>query len=82
MTDMIYVKSSNIDAISHDGKKLRVKFKSGGVYEYDDVTDQEFTEFAQAESPGKYFIANIKNAKTSRKIDVMQLVEEEAKEKE
>ena len=42
-------------------KLLRLKFAKGGWYGYLDVPKEVVSEFASAESPGKFFLANIKN---------------------
>lgn len=60
---MIQLESSNIDKIGYDAerKALRVQFKSGGVYDYEDVEPDVFTAFAKAESPGKFFYKEVRN---------------------
>jgi len=48
------VESSNVSAIGHHhGDVLRVRFKSGGLYDYIGVTEPMFKQIAQAESVGK-----------------------------
>lgn len=47
------VKSSNIEAIGHEGSTLAVKFKSGGTYHYHGVTKEQFDGLSKAESIGK-----------------------------
>lgn len=47
------VKSSNIDAIGHEGTTLAVKFKSGGTYHYYGVSKEQFDGLHKAESIGK-----------------------------
>lgn len=42
-------------------KLLKLKFTKGGWYGYLDVPKEIVSEFASAESPGKFFLANIKN---------------------
>jgi len=51
------VKSSNIAAIGYDpgGKKLRVQFKTGKTYEYEDVSLGRWDDFRNSESKGKHF---------------------------
>lgn len=46
------VKSSNIEAIGHDGTTLAVKFKSG-TYHYYGVSKEQFDGLNKAESIGK-----------------------------
>ena len=57
------VKSSQIAEIGHDGSTLAIKFKSGGVYHYPDVTAEQFEAFQKAESHGKHFGANFRALK-------------------
>ena len=59
---MYPVDSSNIAFIGyrHSDKSLWVKFKSGAVYQYDNVTPEQWTAFHAAESKGRWFDVNIK----------------------
>lgn len=57
------VESSNIEAIGYDASSetLRVQFKgSGNAYDYAGVPVELYRGLMQAESHGKYLIANIK----------------------
>lgn len=56
------VNSSNIAAIAYSkrSKVLEVEFKSGSVYQYQDVPEKVWEGFNKAESKGKYFTRNIK----------------------
>lgn len=40
---------------------LKVEFKSGALYEYQNVDPQTYDEFCKAESQGKFFNEKIKN---------------------
>lgn len=64
------VESSNLDKAVYntETKNLRVTFKTGNIYEYDDVPWDVFTKFRMAESQGKYFNANISRKYTYKKI--------------
>jgi hypothetical protein len=64
------VVSSNIEAVGYDqdAKKLRVKFKKGSTYEYDDVPFSEYEAMMDAESVGSYFASHIKDRYTTRKV--------------
>lgn len=59
------VKSSTIHAVDHDGSKLTMHFKSGGVYDYPDVPkdlhDRMIAAHDAGESIGKFFHAHIRN---------------------
>jgi hypothetical protein len=56
------VKSTNIDSVGHDAatKTLRVKFKSGAIYDYADVPSDHHTKMLAAESPGTHLNTEIK----------------------
>ncbi|MCB1056219.1 MAG: KTSC domain-containing protein [Acidobacteria bacterium] len=63
MPEMIYVDSSNIEAIGYDpdAQELYVRFlKSGDTYVYYNVEECVFGEIMQADSKGIYLAANIK----------------------
>ena len=42
---------------------LLVEFTNDAVYAYSGITQEEYADFKNAESQGKYFIANIRNKK-------------------
>lgn len=61
------VSSNLVSAIyNRDDKTLTVTFKSGAVWQYEGVGIREANAMAKAESHGKYFTANIKNAKDGK----------------
>lgn len=63
MPEMIYVDSSNIEAVGYDNKTmdLHVRFlKSGETYVYFSVEEWRFKELMQADSKGQYLHYNIK----------------------
>ncbi len=51
------VTSSEIDAVAYDsaGKRLRIRFRSGAIYEYDGVPSVVYEELLAAPSKGRYF---------------------------
>jgi len=57
------VKSSQISEIGHDPatKTLAVKFKTGGVYHYGNVSASDHHTLVTAHSVGSHFATNIKN---------------------
>lgn len=64
MPEMIFVDSSNIEAIGYDpaARELHVRFlKSGDTYVYYEVEESVFEDFKGADSKGIFFNANIKN---------------------
>jgi lysyl-tRNA synthetase class 2 len=68
---MINVKSSNVKAIGYDPnmKVLRVEFVHGpSAYEYSGVPLEVFQGFRDASSPGKYFLAEVKDRFDFRKV--------------
>lgn len=68
--DLKPVKSSNIEAVGYDPatRKLQVKFKSGGVHEYDDVPAHRHAALVAHASPGGFIHSDIKNNHTCRKL--------------
>ena len=54
------VKSGQIESIGHEGNTLAVKFRSGGVYHYHDVSAAQFAELQKAESLGSHLHKHIK----------------------
>ena len=53
---------------NEEEKILTVTFNKGGTYEYEDVPKQVYIDMNEAESKGKYFLANIKNKYKTEKI--------------
>jgi hypothetical protein len=63
MPEMVFVDSSNIEAIGYDSAalELHVRFlESGETYVYYAVEDWRHRELMQADSKGTYLNANIK----------------------
>jgi len=62
MVDMIYVDSSNIEAIGYnsDAQELYVRFLSGATYVHYAVPDHIYEELLDATSKGSYFNRVIK----------------------
>jgi len=64
LTEAIYhqdLVSSNLDSVWYNTKteKLRVKFLSGGIYQYTDVPEEIYEELINATSHGSFFYYNI-----------------------
>lgn len=55
--------STNLDSYDYDDAQriLHVRFKSGLLYSYRDVEPSVALGLGSADSPGKYFNANIKD---------------------
>ena len=62
MPEMIYVDSSNIEAIGYDEGtlELHVQFLSGGYYIYRDVPRQIFDDLMSAPSKGSFLNREVK----------------------
>jgi hypothetical protein len=58
------VKSSNIEAIHHEGTTLSVRFKGGGIWDYADVPAGVHAEMLarheRGESVGQFFHQHVK----------------------
>lgn len=67
---MTSVTSSNIKAVGYDSgsKTLRVDFKDGGSYEYDEVSEDVAESLKSADSVGKYFTENIRGQYGHRQV--------------
>jgi hypothetical protein len=64
------VESSNLASIGYDAENeiLEVQFNHGGVYQYFDVPENVYEELMNADSHGRYFVANIKDDYEYQKI--------------
>lgn len=62
MPEMIYVDSSNIEAIGYDvdAQELHVRFLSGDSYIYHGVPPQTFDNLMQAPSKGSFLNREVK----------------------
>jgi hypothetical protein len=62
MPEMIYVSSSNIEAIGYDdaAQELHVQFLSGGYYVYNGVPRPIFDELMGAPSKGSFLNREVK----------------------
>lgn len=62
ITEIHTTRSSMLKSIAydHDEESLTVEFGNGGRYVYKDVPQTIFNDLVNAESEGKYFLANIK----------------------
>ena len=56
------VDSSNVESVAYDGetKTLAIKYVNGGLYSYDAVDMQVYTDLVHAESVGKFLNQQIK----------------------
>jgi hypothetical protein len=62
MPEMMYVDSSNIEAIGYDDatQELHIQFLSGGYYIYHDVPREVFDELMYAPSKGSFLNRELK----------------------
>lgn len=60
--EWIPVSSSNLDAVSYDDilRRLFVRFKSGSVYQYENVPKGKYQGLISAASKGSFFHQHIK----------------------
>jgi hypothetical protein len=58
--ERISVRSSNIAEVGYEDGTLQVKFKNGGVFEYQGVPAKEVANLHAAESMGKFLHSQIK----------------------
>ena len=83
MLIMKSVVNGNVDEVGYikSEKKLIIKFKGGGLYEYKDVSQVMHTKLMKAESPGSFLNKKIINAKVANglKHDYRKLPEPEFK---
>lgn len=62
------VTSSNIAAVGHEGRHLRIQFHSGKTHEYEDVPPEIHEQMLKADSVGKFFHAHVRNGFASKEI--------------
>ena len=57
------IESKLLASTAYDADKsiLYLRFRSGDVYRYFDLPAEPFRQFLQADSHGRYFLANIRN---------------------
>ena len=68
--EMISVQSSQIAQIGHDGDStLRILFRRGGLYEYAQVSREEFDALRLAPSVATHFASRVKGVKPFRKVE-------------
>lgn len=66
---LIAVQSKNIAQIGHHAGHLFVRFKEGGLYRYDDVPEGIYHAGLGAESPGTWFLKEVKGRFRHHKLD-------------
>jgi hypothetical protein len=60
---LVTVESSMIHAVGYDPEEriLEIVFNTGRTYQYFDVPPEEYEGLLNAESKGRYFLANIRD---------------------
>lgn len=66
--NMISVTSSNINSIGYENSTLYIRFNSGGLYCYSNVSQSVYNNLMSAASYGHYFRENIKGKYPYRRI--------------
>lgn len=69
LPSMSDVTSSHVAQIGHDGQRLFVRFKGGGVYSYDGVPKDVFDAGIKADSPGRWFRSHVSGRYRHKKHD-------------
>ena len=66
--NLITVSSTNISSIGYENGTLYIKFKTSGIYAYDNVPQSVYEGLMSSGSHGKYFRDFIKGRYTYRRI--------------
>ena len=61
--DWLTIDSKMLSSLAYDAEKqiLHLRFRTGEVYRYFDFPGEDYQEFLDAESRGKYFLSNIRD---------------------
>ena len=59
MRDEQILNPGSITRIQHDGTTLRVHFRSGRRFDYEDVSDNLVSSLVRAESPSRFMLTKI-----------------------
>jgi hypothetical protein len=64
------VQSSDLNSVGYDneGHILEIAYNSGGIYQYQNVPEEVYSQLLSAPSKGKYFHAFIKNKYPYRRV--------------
>lgn len=74
--EMVPVVSSNIASAGYDpvSQTLLIEFRSGPVYQYEEVPEEVFQNLLTAPSIGKFFVVNIRNKFKYKRIPIDNLL--------
>ncbi len=67
--NMIEVESSNVYRVGYSEKILYVEFRSGYVYEYQNVESEVFENFLNSNSKGSFVHTHLKNKYPFKRIN-------------
>ena len=72
------VDSSNVQSVAYDDhtKTLCVRFLNGGLYSYNDVSHEVYTDLVHAESVGRYLNKYVKGFCSYTRFSSVQELEE------
>ena len=61
--DWLPLESKMLLSTGYDAEKrtLYLRFRSGDVYRYFEFSDDEYQQFLESESQGRYFLSNIRD---------------------
>ena len=61
--DWLTIDSKMLSSVAYNAGKhiLHLRFRTGEVYRYFDFSAEDYQEFLNADSRGKYFLANIRD---------------------
>lgn len=74
--DLTPVKSSNIEAVGHEGDTLYVRFKNSGTYAYKGVDAAKHQALIGADSVGKYLAEHIRSKHEGVKLPTIKVEED------
>jgi len=63
------VKSSNVEAVGHEGGDLFIRFKGGAVYHYEGVSKAVYENALKAPSIGSFVATQIRGKYTHRRLE-------------
>jgi hypothetical protein len=62
------VQSSNVRSVGHAGRMLEVEFKTGAVYQFENVHPNTIRGLLKAPSKGKYLWRNVRGKYPTHKL--------------
>lgn len=62
------VESSNVASVGYENGTLEVEFKNGAVYDYSDVSPEEYQALLESESVGKFVASRVRGRYPTTKV--------------